>query len=143
MIYEALGSMLGQAGDAVQTRQESGLDDARSQRDIRQLALLLRRTRAIWPDLFSTLAAETEALERGLELANERLGAQDLERIVLPRETDPLARYRHVNRALEEAIVRLGTCAETANAALREIRAHLAEAAEIQGRLIDHMLSIR
>ncbi|MBW2423757.1 MAG: hypothetical protein JRG86_05890 [Deltaproteobacteria bacterium] len=143
MFYDALGSMLGQAGEALSRQNEASPDDARAQRDRRQLALLLRRTRAIWPELFSTLGGEIEVLEGALELANARLAELGLEPLALSERTDPLARYRETNRALDRAIRKLTTTSKGSEAALCAIRARLAEAAEIQGRLIDQMLAIR
>jgi hypothetical protein len=149
MFYDAFAALIGQSGDAMQTRQESPSDDPRSQREGRQIATFLRRTAVVWDDLFATLQAETRALERGLEQANEVLRAHGLEPAETCEQSDPLERYRALNRGLDAIVERLtplasGTASEAwASDTLRALRANLAEAFEIQGRLVDRMLEVR
>jgi len=168
MFYDAFAALIGQSGDAMQARQESPSDDPRFQREGRQIATFLRRSGAIWDDLFRTLVAETEALERGLDSANEALFAHGFPRTSIPVSgsgpIDPLERYRAVNRALDSIIERLtplsseagpeatpntgapanspGNARAWASETLRNLRSSLAHAAEIQGRLVDRMLQI-
>jgi hypothetical protein len=145
MFYDAFAALINQSADAILQRQASPSYDPRSQREGRQIATFLRRTSAVWSDLFTTLGAETEALERGLEAANHQLGAQDLALIPAASSNEPLERYRSVNRALDLVIECLTPLSREpwAKDALLEIRASLAEASEIQGRLVDRMLEIR
>jgi hypothetical protein len=160
MMYDAFAELIGQSGDALLARQESASDAPRVQREGRQIATFLRRTRAVWGDLFSTLGAETEILERGLETARETLRTHALEPDVgpyeepeEPEESDPLERYRAVNRSLDVVIERLTPIASHSNFdaasrtwaadALHTIRGCLSEASETQGRLIDRMLEVR
>ena len=109
------------------------------------LAAFLRRTGAVWPDLFATLQEETTALERSLTMANAHLSAAGRAQIPTSDEEEPLARYNAIQRALDDAIQAFAPVAEDqwAEQALRELRNGLAEAAVIQGRLVDRMLEIR
>ena len=146
MFYDALGSLLGQAGAAMDSPSGDAMPaDGRTQRESRQIALLLRRTRAIWPSLFASLARETEILRLGLEEANALLTARGLAACRADADADPLLTYRRISRALDHAVERLATLADQdwAAQALVELRRRLAEAEEIQGRLVDQMLSTR
>ncbi len=146
MFYDALGSLLGQAGAAMVSSNADALPaDDRTQRESRQIALLLRRTRAIWPRLFASLALETEILRRGLEEANAVLTARGLAACSAEADDDPLLAYRRIGRALDSVVERLADQADQAWAAhaLVALRRRLAEAAEVQGRLVDRMLSTR
>lgn len=145
MFYDALGSLLGQAGDALEQRGEMQPDDLRTQRETRQIGVLLRRTRGVWPRLFETLLAETALLREGLEAANADLERHDFETSPAPAEADPLSDHRAVLRALDSTIDRLGELPPEAwsETALTRLRRCLAEAADVQGRLVDEMLAIR
>jgi hypothetical protein len=142
MFYDALGSLLGQAGDAIERAGERTESDARGQREARQIGLLLRRTYAIWPRLFETLVTETGILVRGLEEVNIELDRRGLETNRVPPESDPLAYYRSIGLALDATIARLGErpAEDWSEAALASLRRSLAESAEVQGRLVDEML---
>lgn len=146
MFYDALGSLLGQAGAAIDASYRIAAPaDGRTQRESRQIALLLRRTRAIWPSLFATLARETEILRRGLEEANSVLTAHGGAACSVDADDDPLLDYRRIGLALDSVVERLAAQADQAWAAnaLVALRRRLAEAAEVQGRLVDQMLSTR
>jgi hypothetical protein len=58
---------------------------------------------------------------------------------------DPLARYRGLLWALDELVILLHEHGQTpwAQEALRALRRGLADAAEVQGRLVDDMLAAR
>lgn len=146
MFYEALGSLLGQAGAAIDASVgDAASVDGRTQRESRQIALLLRRTRAIWPRLFATLAQETEILRRGLEEANSVLTARGGAASTVEADDDPLLDYRRIGLALDSVVGRLADQADQAWAAeaLVALRRRFSEAAELQGRLVDQMLSTR
>ena len=148
MFYQALGDLIGQAGDAIaaaDARASESAGDARDARESRQIGLLLRRARGVWPLLFETLQAETRVLEVALAELDDAFDAHGEERVERGGELDPLARYRDLERSLDRALVRL--CEREgeawAKAARAALRARLAEAAEVQGRLTDAMLAIR
>jgi hypothetical protein len=157
MFYDAFAALIAQAGDALETRDAQHSDDPRFRREGRQIATFLRRTGAVWSDLFTALQAETRVLEEGHQAVNVKLRAAGCEAVPLrPRaaglgplasssETEPLERYRAINRALDEVVERLTPRAREpwAKEALGELRASLARAAAIQGQLVDRMLEIR
>ena len=145
MFYEALASLLGKAGDAIQAGLDDGPGDARSRRQMRQIALLLRRTHAIWPALFGTLIQDTQILRRGLDQSNEILSSHGLDTSQVEHDGDPLALYRELERALDRTVERLAERATEvwAARALSSLRRCLAQSAEVQGKLVDEMLSVR
>ena len=146
MFYEALGSLLGQAGSALDSSSGDAMPaDGRTQRESRQIALLLRRTRAIWPRLFASLARETSILRQGLDEANSVLTSRGLAPCSAEADDDPLLTYRRMGRALDRAVERLASLADQdwAADALVALRRRLAEAEAVQGRLVDQMLSTR
>ena len=150
MFYDAFADLIAQSGDALETREANHSEDPRFRREGRQIATLLRRTGAVWAELFSTLEAENRILERGLETAHQRISAagNSLEvaaDVASALEAAPLQRYRALNLALDGAIKHLAPLAQEAWAedALYEIRSALAEAAQTQGRLVDRMLEVR
>ena len=62
MFCETLGRLLVQASEELVGATHSA-DDPRRQREVRQIATLLRRTGVIWPRLFETLECECGLLE--------------------------------------------------------------------------------
>lgn len=145
MFYEALGALLGQAG-SVMTRPDFGrAPDERSAREVRQIGLLLLRVQAVWPALTRTLLAEVQVLRRGLDEANVRLLAHGLEPVAVEDAGDPYSLHRDLERAIDLAIQRLADRVDEGwpQPALAALRRSLAESAELQGRLVDEMLSIR
>ncbi|GEM_PF-4409811 len=145
MFYDALGSLVGQAGLALGERDARGSQDARDARELRQIGLLLRRARGVWPLLFETLDAESRVLEGTLDELDRAFEAQGLRPVDRSAETAPLDRYRDLERAIDRALERLLERAdeEWSTTARRALRARLAEAAQVQGRLTDAMLAIR
>ena len=167
MFYDALGSLVGQAGLALGERDERGAQDARDERELRQIGLLLRRARGVWPLLFETLDAESRILECALDELDRAFEAQGLPPVDRSEQTAPLDRYRDlelaIDRAFQQSLERasdrefeitvaidraLERLLERANeewstTARRALRARLAEAAQIQGQLTDAMLAIR
>lgn len=145
MFYDALGSLVGQAGLALGERDERGSQDARDERELRQIGLLLRRARGVWPLLFETLDAESRVLESALDELDRAFEAQGLPPVDRSEQTAPLDRYRDLERAIDRALERLLERAneEWSMTARRVLRARLAEAAQIQGQLTDAMLAIR
>ena len=145
MFYDALGSLVGQAGLALGERDERGSQDARDERELRQIGLLLRRARGVWPLLFETLDAESRILECALDELDRAFEAQGLPPVDRSEQTAPLDRYRDLELAIDRALERLLERAneEWSTTARRALRARLAEAAQIQGQLTDAMLAIR
>jgi len=145
MFYDALGSLVGQAGLALGERDERGAQDARDERELRQIGLLLRRARGVWPLLFETLDAESRILECALDELDRAFEAQGLPPVDRSEQTAPLDRYRDLELAIDRALERLLERAneEWSTTARRALRARLAEAAQIQGQLTDAMLAIR
>ena len=145
MFYDALGSLVGQAGLALGERDERGSQDARDERELRQIGLLLRRARGVWPLLFETLDAESRILEGALDELDRAFEAQGLPPVDRSEQTAPLDRYRDLERAIDRALERLLEHAneEWSTTVRRALRARLAEAAQIQSQLTDAMLAIR
>lgn len=145
MFYELIGIVLGRGGAALRDRHSEGVSgDERDQREFRQIALLLRRVAAIWPALFAALTEETAVLAATLADVNEALRGAGAAVKEPQSGQDPLAQYRSLNRALEQAVVALHSRHDEpwASAALRRLRLGLAEAADIQGRLVDAALAV-
>lgn len=144
MFYESIGELLGQAAAALADDSEGPMD-ARDQRARRQVTTFVRRAALIWPKLFQSLAEETAILETSLRRAIEDARAHGLDPADERAErasTDPLTRYRELLCVLDEWVIRLHAhSSETwAEEALRSLRRGLADAAEVQGRLVDEML---
>lgn len=148
MFYESIGALLGQAAESLAADDPDLPVDERSQRARRQIIVLLGRISVIWPQLFQALDEESAILEATRHSAVEAARAHGLE---LPDacETDeiadPLARYRQLLRALDELVILLHEHgrASWAQDALRSLRRGLADAAEVQGQLVDDMLAAR
>ena len=115
----------------------SGMDDSKAQKSQSYTKMLDR--------LIAIKLIKQEALNIGLNVANEAFLRQGLEPIPAVETTGPLERYREINRALDRSIERLSDLTEEpwTRAVLRDVRASLTEASEIQGRIVDRMLEIR
>ncbi len=146
MFYESIGALLGQAGESIAADDPSLLVDERAQRERRQTTKLLRRIGAIWPQLFQALDEESSILDATLHNACEVAQAHHLAGIsrTANREADPLVRYRRFLCELDELVIQLHEHSEEtwAQDALRSLRGGLADAADVQGRLVDHMLTV-
>ena len=146
MFYESIGVLLQQAAAALADEDSERVLDARGERERRQVTTLVRRIAAIWPKLFRSLDEETAILAETLTRATQAT------RSAQPRapdesehsvDADPLTRYRALLCALDERVILLHANGQEAWAqeALRSLRSGLAAAAEVQGRLVDEMLS--
>lgn len=146
MFYELVGKLLENSGEAlIGHTVDDSIDVEREQRQVRQIALLMRRVGAILPDMFSTLERETEVLSSTLDsvVHDIREAGQDWE-ITAAWPPDPLDRYRVLNSELERTVVLLHSYHEEAwaNAALSTLRRGMLQAAEIQGELVDRALCV-
>lgn len=146
MIYEAIGPLMRHAGEALTTRHGgSGPRDVRTDREFRQIATLMSRIGSIWPHLFDSLDRENRVFAATLDDVRARCGAN---RVDLPPPAvgspDPLVRYREALADLDVVLVALQDHLGEpwADAAVRRLRAGLAEAADIQGELIDQALAV-
>ncbi|MBJ22757.1 MAG: hypothetical protein GY910_28605 [bacterium] len=146
MFYESIGAQLSQVSEALAADDPSRELDERGRRERRQMTTLLRRIGAIWPDLFCALKEESAILDATRRGALEAVRAKGL---IAPGEnpgataSDPLERYRQLLCEIDELVILLHTQRGEAWAAetLRTLRGGLAEAAKIQGRLVDAMLA--
>jgi hypothetical protein len=146
LIYEAIGPLVRHAGEALTSRHSgAGPKDVRTDREFRQIATLLSRIGSIWPHLFDALDRENRVFVATLEEVRAACAAHGVE-LPPPAVTslDPLIRYREALAELDVAVQALQghRGAPWADAAVRRLRAGLAEAAEIQGELIDQALSV-
>lgn len=145
MFYEAIGTLVEHAGETLTARHGDGREqDVRDQREFRQITTLLKRVALMWPHLFASLDEEIEVLTRTLDEAVS--AAPDLAARLssaAERAHDPLLRYRQVLADLDAIVIALHDRPDdpVAVGALRRTRKGLAEAAEIQGRLIDLALA--
>ncbi|MCH2173926.1 hypothetical protein MK489_24360 [Myxococcota bacterium] len=146
MFYESIGSLLSQAAEVLKSDDPDRPMDERGLRERRQITTLLRRIGAIWPELFQALSEESAVLEAALrrlgEVAREyRLVPASDDVVMTP--VDPLVRYRQLHQALDELVILFHEHGDEdwAQEALHDLRRGLAEAAEIQGRLVDGMLA--
>ena len=147
MFYESIGALLGQAGESLAADDPRLPVDERAQRERRQTTKLLRRIGAIWPQLFRALDEESAILEATLHTAAEALRAHRLagtDGRASTGEADPLVRYRRLLCELDELVIQLHEHSQEtwAQDALRSLRRGLADAAEVQGRLVDDMLTV-
>jgi hypothetical protein len=147
MFYEAIGAQLGRAAEALAADDPNQPLDARAQQERRQTIKLLRRIGAIWPALFRALDEESAILEATLRNASEAVRAQKLttgDESPSAGSSDPLARYRMLLCEIDELVILLHRHSQEpwAETALRSLRRGLADAADVQGRLVDDMLAI-
>ena len=145
MFYDAFAALIEQSGDALEARDAEPSEDPRFLREGRQIATFLRRTGSVWPELFATLEAETAALEQGRDALDTRLRGAGHAPLPSSEISDPLERYRAVNRTLDAAVEQLAPWSDEpwTREALGELRRHLARAAKIQGELVERMLEVR
>ena len=144
MFYELIGILLGDAAVSLESDRPEGIGDERAARERRQITALLRRVGAIWPDLFRAFDEECSILAEPLRVASEAVRANGLAVAESPLgDSDPLARYRELLVGLDELVILLHEQGHEAWAedALRGLRRGLADAAEVQGRLVDGMLA--
>lgn len=146
MIYEAIGPLMRHAGEALTTRHgERSPKDVRTDREFRQIATLLSRIGDIWPYLFDALDRENRTFAATLDAVRAECAANSVQ---LPEPTvaslDPLVRYRENLADLDATVLALQQHVGRpwADAAVRRLRAGLAEAADIQGELIDRALTV-
>ncbi len=153
MFYESIGAQLGRAAEALTADDTSRALDERGQRERRQITTLLRRIGVIWPKLFRALDEESEILEATRHSAAEAarahrlmpdLPAQDAtDQPASAGNVDPLLRYRRLQCELDELVILLHEHGQEpwAQQAIGRLRRGLADAAEVQGRLVDEMLA--
>jgi len=144
MFYETLGRLLVQASEELVGATHSA-DDPRRQREVRQIATLLRRTGVIWPRLFETLECECGLLEAACGEVCAAFQANGMARPACPDPatgTDRLAYHRALEKALDDAVRALGeTDAPWARAAARALRDRLAQVEAVRGELVDAMFA--
>jgi len=146
VFYESIGALLGQAAEALAADDPGRPLDERGQRERRQIIALLRRIGVIWPKLFRALDEESAILDATLRSAAEAARAHRLvpaDEAASAGIADPLARYRRLLCELDELVILLHEHGGEpwAQDALRSLRRGLADAAEVQGRLVDDMLA--
>ncbi len=148
MFYEGLGLLL-RRGAEVLERTPPQADDERSQRQLRMLTSLVRRSGVVLPMMFGAVEDELRVLERtraDLDRDLIRLGRRSpCGAAPVPADgDDPLARLRRLRAQIDDGVVELHRCdaddPEVA-AARRSLRRGLREAAEIEGKLVDAMLA--
>lgn len=144
MFYETLGRLLAQASEELSVAMASA-GDPRRERELRQIATLLRRTAAIWPRLFETLECECGLLEAAWSevcTAFEANGVARPASVDPASKTDRLAHHSALEKALDDAVRVLGeTEAPWAHAAARGLRSRLAEVEAVRGELVDAMFA--
>ena len=146
MFYESVGALLGGAAEALAADDPNRPVDERGQRERRQITVLLRRIGVIWPKLFQALEEESAILESTLRSTAETARAHQLAAADGPTSAgiaDPLVRYRQLLFDLDQLVILLHEHGQEpwVQDALRSLRRGLADAAEVQGRLVDDMLA--
>jgi hypothetical protein len=141
MFYEGIGKLLAEAASLLAAGQKGG--DAKAQRAQRGITTLLRRLGAVWPGVFDALRDETSVLEVTLASARKVATEHGIEIEREARVTDPVGHYGALQRELDAIVERFHAAGDEAwaQSALRDIRRGFAEAAEVQGRLVDAMLA--
>ena len=144
MFYEVLGHLLALAGGGLPETASAAAGDEFAQKQVRRIALLMRRVGAAWPALFGGVRRESEILRATLAAAREALAARgcpvapELEGSGLD---DPLAEYRRLMNALDAAVTALhAQPGEWPRAALAQVRRGLADAAEVQRQVLEGAL---
>ena len=117
--------------------------DVKAQRARRGNTTLVRRLGAVWPAVFSALRDETAVLETTLADACRVAAEHGIE---IEREAsvaDPVGHYAALQRDLDTVVERLHAAGDEAwaQSALRDMRRGFAEAADVQGHLVDAMLA--
>jgi hypothetical protein len=148
MFYEIVGVLLSRAGDAMAAGDwQDGTDDRR-RRQLRQISMLLRRVGHIWPLLFAAVLQEDRVLQRTLDTAEKTLSRHGLARPAdtppLEHSDDPLERHYDLLTRLTQVVTVLHAHRELAwtQQALRSLRGGLAEAAAIEGDIIERALAL-
>ncbi len=147
MFYESIGTQLGRVAEALAADDPGRLVDERGQRERRATIKLLRRIGLIWPKLFGALDEESAILEATVQTAAEAARAHRLtlaDERASARIVDPLVRYRRLHYELDELVILLHEHdgEPWALDALHSLRRGLADAADVQGRLVDDMLTV-
>jgi hypothetical protein len=149
MFYDLIGNLLVRGGEALRDRHGGGAPgDERTEREFRQIGLLMRRVGAIWPDLFTSLSRESAALgsarDQVFTLIERSVPAWTRPPVALCTADDPLRTYKSVLRDLDGVVDLLHEYHEEpwASEALCILRRGMAEAADIQGELVDRALSV-
>ena len=102
-LYELIGDLLSGASGVLEAGGIQGRDE-RSQRDLRQIALLNRRVAAMWPQLFASLWRENAVLQATLDDVRSRIDQQELPQEALPDwSDDPIVLHGQLLRALNDA----------------------------------------
>lgn len=148
MFYTAMSRML-TASKSSLLGGPAGVDDDdrdhRSDRELRQVATFVARVGNVLPDLFRTLDAEIRELEDGAK--ELRVLSQEVLPLPPPpaESNDPLERYVNLCGWYEQFILDIAPYRHDERAAdsLVAARRSLARSADIQGELVDVMLSDR
>jgi len=141
MFYEGIGKLLAETATILAAGEVAA--DEKARRAQRGLTTLLRRVGAAWRGIFSALREETAVFEATLERARAAALQQGLAVPAEPAVRDPVAHYGALQRELQAYIVLFHAegGSDAATAALRDIRRGMAEAAEIQGVVVEQMLA--
>ena len=141
MFYEGIGKLLAAASELLGAGDGDG--DAKAQRAQRGIQVLLRRLGAVWPSVFSALARELEVYERVVARGRATLAEQGFELHAEVQAASPVERYAQLQRELDALVVALHEQrgAAWARPALHEVRKGMAEAAAVQGELVEAMLA--
>ena len=152
MFYESIGAQLSRAAEALEADDPGRPVDERGQRQRRATVRLLRRIGVIWPSLFRALDEECAILEATRRSVAEAAQAQHLARgerasadtAESAEGADPLVRYRRLHYELDALVILLHEHGQEpwAQDTLRSLRRGLADAAEVQGRVVDDMLAV-
>ena len=143
--YESIGALVGRAAEAREADDPRTPVDERGQRQRRGTIKLLRRIGVILPNVFAALDEESAILETTLRSAVDAAQAHRLAPTdELADSADPLDRYRRLLYQLDALVIVLHEHSREpwAQDALRSLRRGLADAAEVQGRLVDDMLAV-
>jgi hypothetical protein len=142
MLYDEPAEMLRRAGALL----TSGEVAAMTADQRRAVGVQLARLGAMWPDLFVTLDRENDVLTRARDEVASRLSALgDAGALESDDPVDPIERYRHVLRQLNDALPRLHAQRHTDDgaAALATLRQALHSAGEIEARMVDKAWAVR
>ena len=138
-MYELMGDLVGNAGTVLESGEIAGRDE-HSQRELRQVGLLLKRVAVMWPRLFSSLWEENAALAATLTEVQSRIEQHGLVQDRLTADPDdPIVRNQQLLRALNEAeATLLGHPNESwAIEARRVLRHGLTDAIAAQGEMVE------
>jgi len=141
MFYEGIGKLLAETATILAAGDSAA--DEKARRAQRGLTTLLRRVGAAWPGILGALVEETAVFEATLERARAAASRQGLEVPAEAASSDPLAHYGALQRELQAHILGFHAAggSDASTEALRDIRRGMAEAAEIQGVVVEKMLA--